>query len=99
MRRFCVLMVGGIVAAPAAGCGTNPAWRNKIFHPGPTQYQQQNAEKFDPYNEISVGPRDDTSRPLSYREPNPEAAQGRWDAWGWPRYGHHPPTEYELSAP
>lgn len=98
MRRLPEIMLGGMLAVLAAGCAGNGSLSEKLLHPGPAQYQRQRAEKFDPYNEISVGSRDDTSRPLGYIEPNTEAARGRWNSWGWPRFGHDPPP-YEISRP
>lgn len=88
MRRLHAVFVAGLLAAITAGCANQPSLRDKVFHPGPALYQQQKAQRFDPYNEITVGSRDDTSRPLGYQQPNPEAAQGRWDDWGMPRFGH-----------
>ncbi|HUY91875.1 MAG TPA: hypothetical protein VMV10_24255 [Pirellulales bacterium] len=88
MRRFQLLVLAGITVAVAAGCAGERPVMQKLFRPGPTNYQRQKAERFDPYNEIPIGPRDDTSRPLDYQHPIPEAAQGRWNEWGWPRFGH-----------
>lgn len=91
MRCHRLFVLWGLSAATALGCARDETLRQKLFQPGPAQYQRQRAEKYDPYNEIPIGPRDDTSRPPDFQQPNPEAAQGRWDDWGWPRFGHDPP--------
>jgi hypothetical protein len=88
MRRVRFFLLGGLSIGFVAGCTGNGAVRQKLFRPGPAQYQRQKAERFDPYNEIPIGPRDDSSRPPDYMRPNPEAAQGRWGEWGLPRFGH-----------
>lgn len=92
MRVWQLLIVAGVTALAAAGCARDETLRQKLFQPGPAQYQRQRAEKFDPFNDIQSGPRDDSSRPPDYQQPNPEASQGRWDDWGWPRFGHDPPA-------
>jgi hypothetical protein len=93
VRHFQLLVLGTLLAAAATGCARDQTLRQKLFQPGPTQYQRQRGEKFDPYSELPVGNHDDrgTGRPNNYQEPNPEAARGRWDEWGWPRFGHDPP--------
>lgn len=88
MRRYLLLVLGGLLVAVFPGCSGDQTLRQKLFRPGPAQYQRQKAERFDPYNEIPIGPRDDSSRPPDYQQPNPEAAQGRWREWGFPRFGH-----------
>lgn len=88
MRRFQRLVLAGVSAVAVAGCAGDQPLRQKLFRPGPTYYQRQRAERFDPYNEIPIGPRDDTSRPPDYQQPNPEPSRGRWNEWGWPRFGH-----------
>jgi hypothetical protein len=78
------------VALSVAGCGFGQGQlRQQIFRPGPTQYQQQRAVKFDPYSEQEryAGPRDSTMRPRDYYQPNPEPTRGRWLDWGAPRFG------------
>lgn len=88
MRHSLLLVAGALMAATEVGCaGPEPA-RQKLFAPGPPIYQRQKAQRFDPYNELPVGARDDTSRPPDYLYPNPEAARARWMQWGLPRFGH-----------
>jgi hypothetical protein len=99
VHRYLLIVLGGLSAASAVGCASDQTLHQKLFQPGPAQYQRQRAEKYDPYNEIPIGPRDDSSRPPDFQQPNPEAAQGRWKRWGWPRFGHDPPTEAELLSP
>lgn len=88
MRRWGLFLLAGLSALAPLGCAR---MRDRLLHPGPSQFQRQRAEKKDPYNHIPIGPRDDTGRPPDYQFPNPEAADGRWDDWGWPRFGHDPP--------
>jgi len=96
VRQYHWFVLGGLSAASALGCARDETLRQKLLQPGPAQYQRQRAEKKDPYNQIPIGPRDDTSRPPDYQQPNPEAAQGRWDEWGWPRFGHDPPEVQRI---
>jgi len=88
VRYVRLFLLGGLLIGFVAGCAGDGTVRQKLFRPGPAQYQRQKAERFDPYNEIPIGPRDDTSRPPDYLRPNPEASRGRWEEWGLPRFGH-----------
>jgi hypothetical protein len=88
VRQLQLLVVGTLFAASAVSCAGREPLGQKIFSPGPAPYQRQKAQRFDPYNEVQVGPRDDTSRPPDYLEPNPEPSRGRWLEWGLPRFGH-----------
>ena len=99
VRPYRLFILGGLSAAAALGCARDETLRQKLLQPGPAQYQRQRSEKFDPFNNIPIGPRDDSSRPPDYLQPNPEAAQGRWDKWGWPRFGHDPPPIEQSRIP
>ena len=58
-----------IVLLGACGCaGTG---HSKIFHPGPAEYQQKQAERFDPFPMTDVGP-DMQARPRDFIRPAPE---------------------------
>lgn len=88
MSRTSMLLFAAIALA-TAGCGIGQGQlRQQIFRPGPAQYQQQRAVKFDPFNEQNyVGTPDNSSRPRDYYQPNAEPTRGRWPDWGAPRYG------------
>jgi hypothetical protein len=90
VRNFQLLVLGTLLGAAAAGCAGDQTLRQKLFQPGPSQYQRQKAERFDPYSEMPIGAPDDrgTGRPTDYQQANPEASRGRWDDWGLPRFGH-----------
>jgi hypothetical protein len=90
MNKLSSAIVGLSLAAGLAGCSTleRPNW----FHPGPAQYQQAQAEQFDPYPENDTGPAIVGARPLSYDKPGPEVSrvqpplnplQSRWMPWNW----------------
>ena len=84
------LSLAAAMALATAGCGIGQGQlRQQFFRPGPTAYQQQRAVKFDPYSEQEryAGPRDSTTRPRDYYQPNPEPTRGRWFDWGAPRFG------------
>ena len=85
------LVLVALFATAAPGCGIGQGQlRNQVFRPGPAQYQQQQAVRFDPYSEQETytGPRDSSARPRDYIKPNPEPTRGRWDTWGLPRFGY-----------
>jgi hypothetical protein len=87
VSRTGLLLLAAAVAG-VAGCGIGQGQlRQQIFRPGPAQYQQQRAVKFDPYQEQEVGTPDNSSRPRDYYLPNAEPTRGRWDTWGAPRFG------------
>lgn len=64
------------LAAVLLGCtGTGgPSW----FRPGPAQYQQRKAERFDPYAQPDIGPDVTGARPREYDRPTAEPARSRW---------------------
>ena len=90
MPRTCILLLAiGVLGAGGCGIG-NGQLRDRVFRPGPFQYQQQQAVRFDPYSEQDtyLGPRDTTTRPRDYYKPNAEPTRGRWLDWGAPRFGY-----------
>jgi hypothetical protein len=89
VRRIFVSLCA-VVVLTLTGCGIGQGQlRQQVFRPGPARYQQERAVKFDPYSEQEryAGPRDSTSRPRDYYQPNPEPTRGRWLDWGAPRFG------------
>jgi len=60
------------------GLGT-PNW----LHPGPAPYQQQRAEKFDPYPETDSSPTIVGARPREYDAPAAETTRARRKPWEW----------------
>lgn len=80
-----------VLAISAAGCGGigQGQLAQRIFRPGPFQYQKQQAVRFDPYNEQDFAHNgNDSVRPRDYYKPIPEPARGRWPEWGAPRFGY-----------
>jgi hypothetical protein len=78
-----------VMALVLTGCGIGQGQvRRQVFRPGPWEYQERRAIKFDPYSqqEEHLGPRDSTTRPRDYYRPIPEPARGRWPQWGAPRF-------------
>lgn len=83
-RASKLLLAAAIVVASGSGCqGTGFP---RLFSREPVPYQQQRAQKFDPYPEYGPDIRD--TRPRAYTNPPPEASRGRWQEWGAPRYGY-----------
>ncbi len=85
---FVVLAVG--VGFGMGGCrGTGPPnWS----HPGPAEYQQRQAQMFDPYPETEPGPEIVGARPMEYDKPAAEVLRvqppldpmrSRWLPWNW----------------
>jgi hypothetical protein len=61
-----------------------PDW----FNPGPAKYQQQRAQRFDPYPDNDIGPPVIGGRPPEFSRPPAETTRARWNQWGAPRYGY-----------
>jgi hypothetical protein len=91
-KLWFAVLVGVAVAAGSAGCRglAPPNW----FHPGPAEYQQSQAQRFDPYPESDVAPRIVGARPLEYENPRAEVLRvqppldplrPRWLPWNWGR--------------
>lgn len=77
-----------LVVALAAGCPNlqGPGY----LHPGPAWYQQQQAQRFDPYPATDVGP-DMAARPLAYLRPAPETERNQNATTFVERFGTAPP--------
>ena len=48
-----------------------------FFHPGPTDYQQKRAERFDPYPDVMAGPPVESARPREYQSPMPDVKRSQ----------------------
>ncbi len=81
MRRFASVVLGLALVVGAAGCRglAPPNWS----HPGPAEYQQRRAERFDPYPENEVAPAIVGARPREYEKPPAEVLRARWLPWNW----------------
>ena len=75
MDRRSLLLWTILWTAGAGGCcGLSlPDWS----HPGSAAYQQQKAERFDPYPENEPGPQVVGARPREYQKPSPEPSRAR----------------------
>ncbi len=54
-----------------------------FFRPGSAPYQQQRAERFDPYPDNDAGPTVLGSRPLGYKKPRSEVDRAQYDLRWW----------------
>ncbi|MEX2142039.1 MAG: hypothetical protein WD894_22420 [Pirellulales bacterium] len=77
MRRNLVLWLGTAMSVAAfTGCrGLTPP---NIFHPGPADYQRNQAKRFDPYPESDIGPSMDEARPPDFQQAMPVTTRSRW---------------------
>lgn len=75
------MLLVAVALAAAGGCrGTRlPNW----CYPGPADYQQNAAQRFDPYPENDVGPPVDGGRPMQYETPVAEPSRARWNPRTW----------------
>ncbi len=72
-----------VVLLSATGCAgvSGPNW----FNPGPAQFQQAQANRFDPYPEDDLGPELVGVRPRDFQEPRAEPTRARWNPLTWLR--------------
>jgi hypothetical protein len=87
MRRHALL---SLALAGFAGCAglQGPGY----VHPGTAQYQQNQAQRFDPFPATDVGP-DMAARPLAYMRPAPENERVQNVDSYMKRYHQPPPVE------
>jgi hypothetical protein len=76
------IAVGVLTAAGCRGTG-----QPQFFGPGSAPYQQQRAQRFDPYPETNIGPSVEGGRPESYSAPAPEPARGHPNQWSASPFG------------
>jgi hypothetical protein len=90
MRRLGFAIMGMAMVAGLVGCRNlqPPNW----FQAGPVEYQQSQAQQFDPYPEIEPGPEIVGARPLEYDKPPAEVLrvqktrnplEAQWLPWNW----------------
>lgn len=84
MRTRTTLLLLLICACQGCQSMGRPQW----FNPGPASYQQQRAQRFDPYPDNDIGPPVIGARPPDYTRPPAETTRARWNQWGAPRYGY-----------
>ncbi len=83
MNRLGALTLSMGLLVVAGGCqGMAPPG---FFRPGPAEYQQSQAQRFDPYPENEPGPTVVGARPLEYQNPPAEVLRARWLPWNWGR--------------
>ncbi len=84
LRTLAAISIAAL-ALTATGCrGTA---QPQFFGPGSAPYQQQRAQRFDPYPETNIGPSVDGGRPDSYSAPAPEPARGHANQWSPSPFG------------
>ena len=83
-RRTLALLFVAVMAT--AGCrGTG---KPQFFGAqGSADYQQLQAQRFDPYPDTQVGPKVEGGRPDAYTAPPPESSRGRPNQWTFPLFG------------
>ncbi len=76
MHRHLALCLGASMLMGQAGCRglTHP----NIFHPGPAEYQRNQAKRFDPYPESDIGPSMEETRPPDFQQGMPVPTRSRW---------------------
>lgn len=90
MKNIWTLVVAAVLASGAAGCRNlaPPNWSC----PGPAEYQQSLAQRFDPYPENEPGPAIIGARPMEYTNPPAEVLRvqppldplrSQWLPWNW----------------
>jgi hypothetical protein len=80
MKRLCHVLMGLSLLVALVGCQAAPP---SLFDHGTAQYQQKEAERFDPYPDNQAGPTVLGSRPLDYKEPRSEVRRAQWWPWDW----------------
>ena len=79
MNHQCTFLTVAVLITGLAGCqGLAPP---SVLHPGPAEYQQRRAQRFDPYPENEPGPEIVGARPLEYGKPPAEVQRARWSPW------------------
>jgi len=81
MNKSWSLLLVAVFLMAMAGCSSNG--RTNWACPGPAAYQQQRAQRFDPYAEKEVGPEIVGARPREFDKPVAEPARARWLPWNW----------------
>ncbi len=66
-------VIGLLSATVCCGCLAPP----NITHPGSAEYQQKQAEKFDPYPLTDTGVPDGGLRPQGFETPPPDVLRGQ----------------------
>lgn len=91
-KKLWLAVLGSVVAGGVSGCRSTamPSWSRG----GPAEYQQSQAEQFDPYPETESGPSALGVRPLDYDKPPTEVRRVQpprdylrsgWLPWNWGR--------------
>jgi hypothetical protein len=87
MKRLRLVALAAVIAAGTFGCQGAPS---TYVRPGPVEYQQARAQRFDPYPENDTGPPIVGGRPREFENPPPEVQRARpdvirnrWLPWNW----------------
>ncbi|OHB66664.1 MAG: hypothetical protein A2V70_13450, partial [Planctomycetes bacterium RBG_13_63_9] len=83
MSKWWTLPLAALLLTGPIGCqGLAPP---RFFQPATAQYQQAQAERFDPYPENETGPPVVGARPQGFENPLPEVlrTKDRRDRWNW----------------
>jgi hypothetical protein len=84
MRHWLPTFLATALCLSVAGCRTTEV-PSLCCPPGPVDYQQQKAQRFDPYAEPGIAPFADGTRPRDYQNPVAEPSRARWDPRTWVR--------------
>ncbi|MFO0898342.1 MAG: hypothetical protein U0836_13040 [Pirellulales bacterium] len=76
MKTKVLLLVSAVTLVSSAGCYDMAP--PQLFNPGPTKYQQMQAQRFDPYPENDIAPDGGGGRPLGFQKPVAEPSRARW---------------------
>jgi hypothetical protein len=73
---------GGLAAFSVLLGGCASLTPPDIMHPGTTAHQRQQAQRFDPFPDDSIGPKMEGVRPRDFSDQAPEPSRARWPVPG-----------------
>jgi hypothetical protein len=80
-----------VIPLVCALCGCAGTGISKIFHPGPAEFQRDEAETFDPFPMTDVAPEMGGARPLGYMRPASETERAQNEGSFESRFGQPAP--------
>ena len=92
-----ILRYALLLSFVCALCGCAGTGISKVFHPGPAEFQRDEAETFDPFPMTDVAPEMAGSRPLAYLRPATETERAQNEGTFEERFGQPaPPGTYRA---